>query len=124
MKYIVAPVGALFVLFGIVTALSAQPLPGGVAKASIAKKEVQDAATYAVKAQAKAMQSKKDGQAAKLELVKILSAEEQVVSGMNYRLKLLVRVNGKDKRADAEVWWQSWRKPDPYQLTSWKWTSK
>jgi hypothetical protein len=65
-----------------------------------------------------------DREEVKLELSKILGAEQQVVAGMNYRLKLRVRVNGNEKQAEAIVWWQSWRKPDPYQLTSWKWNEQ
>ena len=121
MKRIVVLIGVLFAMFGIVTALPAETVPGGVAEASVTKKEVQAAAAYAIKAQARRMQGEKEGQAVKLELVKILSAEEQVVSGMNYRLMLQVKVNGKNKQAEAEVWWQEWKKPHPYQLTSWNW---
>jgi hypothetical protein len=32
-----------------------------------------------------------------------------------------VKHDGVEKTADAVVWWQAWRKPDPYQLTSWTW---
>lgn len=67
------------------------------------------------------MHDAKGGQPTKLELVKILGAEEQVVAGMNYRLTLKVTVNGTEKQAEAVVWWQAWRKPAPYELTSWKW---
>ena len=56
-----------------------------------------------------------------LELVRILSAQEQVVAGMNYRLKLRVKLNGAEKDAEAVVWWQAWREPEPYRLTSWRW---
>ena len=63
----------------------------------------------------------KDGKPAKLKLVKILNAEQQVVAGMNYRLKLSVQQGDEVKTAEALVWWQAWRKPDPYQLTSWTW---
>jgi len=124
MKSIVVLSGVLCAMFGIATGLSAQTMPGGIAKASVTKQEVRDAAAYAIKAQTKVMQGQKDGQATKMELVKILAAEEQVVAGMNYRLKLQVKVNGKEKQVDAEVWWQAWRKPDPYQLTSWKWSGE
>jgi hypothetical protein len=30
-------------------------------------------------------------------------------------------LDGREKQAEAIVWWQAWRNPDPYQLTSWKW---
>jgi hypothetical protein len=111
--------------FCIIAALAqGQPMPGGFSKASITEKEVVDAVNFAVKAQEKAMQDSKSGQAGKLELVKILDAEQQVVAGMNYRLTLKVKVDGKEKQADAVVWWQAWRKPEPYQLTSWKWSDQ
>jgi hypothetical protein len=40
---------------------------------------------------------------------------------MNYRLRLKVKVNGREKEGEAVVWWQAWRTPQPYQLTSWQW---
>lgn len=104
------------------TAGRAQPAPaGGYAKAAVTDKEVVAAATFAIKTQQNALQVKKQPDPLKLELVKILHAEQQVVAGMNYRLRLRVTLNGKEKTAEAVVWWQAWRKPDPYQLTSWAW---
>jgi hypothetical protein len=114
----------LLVAFCIFAALAQQSIPGGFSKASIAEKEVMAATDFAIKAQEKAMQDPKGGELIKLELVKILEAEQQVVAGMNYRFKLKVKVNGKEKQAEAVVWWQAWRKPDPYQLTSWKWSDQ
>jgi hypothetical protein len=32
-----------------------------------------------------------------------------------------VKLDDTEKEAEAVVWWQAWRKPDPYQLTSWIW---
>ena len=124
MKHIVVLVGLLFAMLGTIVTSPAQPIAGGYAKASVTEKEVQDAAAYAIEAQAKTMHGQKDGRSTKLELVKILAAEEQVVAGMNYRLKLQVKVNGKGKLANAVVWWQAWREPDPYQLTSWEWADQ
>jgi hypothetical protein len=100
---------------------SQPPLLGGYAAASVTDKQVIAAADFAVKAEAKAMQGRKDALPATPTLVKVLSAQQQVVAGMNYRLRLKVRLNGKDKEADAVVWWQAWRVPDPYELTSWNW---
>ncbi len=94
---------------------------GGYGKASTASKEVRDAARYAIEAQAGKTGAKTSGAATKLELVKILGAQKQVVAGINYRLKLQVKVNGMIKEADVVVWWQAWRKPEPYRLTYWKW---
>jgi hypothetical protein len=94
---------------------------GGYSSVRVTNKEVVAAATFAVAAQEKAMQDKENPKPAKLKLVKILSAHQQVVSGMNYKMKLKVSVNGENKKAEVVVWSQVWRKPDPHQLTSWKW---
>jgi hypothetical protein len=115
---------AAFLLFTAVcpmAGLAEQSRLGGYAPASVTNKEVGAAAAFAIKAQQKAMQGKKDLEPPKLGLVTILRAEEQVVAGMNYRLKLKVNLNGKEKTAEAIIWWQAWRKPDPYELTSWNW---
>ena len=48
-------------------------------------------------------------------------AEEQVVTGMNYRLKLKVTLDGQEKSAVAVVRWQAWNEKTPYTLTSWDW---
>ena len=97
-------------------------MPGGLAATSVTSKEVMAATAFAIKAQADAMRDPKIAQPIKLELIKILGATQQVVAGVNYRLKLKVKMNGKEKQAEAVVWWQAWRKPDPYQLTSWQWS--
>lgn len=110
------------VVAGCATAVPTQsPLLGGYASASVTDKQVVAAADFAVKAEAKAMQERKGALPATLTLVKVLSAQQQVVAGMNYRLRLKVRLSGKDKEADAVVWWQGWRVPEPYELTSWNW---
>lgn len=99
-----------------------QSVPGGYSKAGVAGKEVTKAAAFAVKEEQKVMnQAAKDTAPVKLRLVKVLDAQQQVVAGMNYKLHMKVRLDGKAKEADAVVWWQSWRKPEPYQLTSWTW---
>ena len=69
----------------------------------------------------KSMQEENNSIPTRLMLVKILSTQRQVVAGINFCLKLKVRVNGKSKVAEAIVWWQAWSKPEPYRLTSWKW---
>jgi Aspartic acid proteinase inhibitor len=94
---------------------------GGYATAPMVEKDVVDAASFAVKAQARAMRKKKGGRAVKLELVQVVGAERQVVAGMNYRLKLKVLLNGEAKMAEAVAWREPWRKPMRYQLTSWTW---
>ena len=97
-------------------------MPGGRVEAAVTKKEVREAAAMAVKIQAKSMQDPKEAQAPKLKLVEILKAEEQVVAGTNYHLKLKVKHGDKVRNAEATVWWQPWRKPEPYHLTAWKWS--
>ncbi len=117
-------ISILFLAFCIVAGPAQESMPGGFSKASVSNKEVVNAAAFAIKAQEKAMHDPKSPQAGKLELVKIVEARQQVVAGVNYRLKLKVKVDGKEKQAEAVVWWQAWRKPDPYRLTSWKWIAQ
>jgi hypothetical protein len=98
-----------------------QTLTGGYNTVPVDNKEVVAAAAFAIEAQKKAIQEKTGGKPANLELITILKAEQQVVAGMNYRLTLKVKLNGKEKTAETIVWWQAWRRPNPYQLTSWAW---
>ena len=114
-------------LAGILTALAiaetrfANAVPGGFSKVPTIDRELVAAASFAVKAQGELMQKKKDSPSAKLKLIKVISAQQQVVAGINYRMKLEVDLNGGTHEVDAVVWWQAWRKPDPYRLISWKW---
>jgi hypothetical protein len=103
-----------------VCAVAAPPLPGGFSDADPKSSEIKAAAAFAAKAAAAA---KPDGtdKAPEIQLKAIVAAREQVVAGINYQLHLRVRSNGTDREADATVWWQPWRRPDPYQLTTWKW---
>jgi hypothetical protein len=94
---------------------------GGVSSAAVTKPEVVAAANFAIKEEEKAIRNIKETESAHLRLVTILEAEEQVVAGMNYRLKLKVTLDGKEKNAAATVWWQAWNKETPYKLTSWDW---
>ncbi len=94
-----------------------EPLCGGWSVAAVGDESVVAAARFAVAEQNKRVGEHEDG----LELVKILEAEQQVVAGMNYRLRLLVKQSGRRKTAEAVVWWQSWREPNPYELVSWLW---
>jgi hypothetical protein len=67
------------------------PMAGGYAKADTRDAEVVAAAKYAVKAEAKK-------QRAKISLVSVNQAEEQVVAGRNYRLCLKVETAEKGKK--------------------------
>ncbi|NLX27189.1 MAG: hypothetical protein GXY61_14725 [Lentisphaerae bacterium] len=51
----------------------------------------------------------------------VAANDELVVASMNYKLTLSVRVDGKAREAEAIVWWQAWRNPNPYILTAWEW---
>jgi hypothetical protein len=95
-------------------------MPGSYATVPVTEEQVISAARFAIDAQHEAMSAA--GETVSLELVSIVAAEQQVVSGINYRLKLRVNHNGAEETADAVVWWQAWREPDPYRLTSWAWT--
>ncbi len=100
---------------------TASGMPGGYSPVSVTNKEVIAATKFAVAAQEKAMLDKEKPAKTTLELVKILSAQQQIVAGVNYRLTLKVTLNGESRQAETLVWWQAWRKPEPYQLMSWKW---
>ena len=118
MKYILTGIAVLVLL---ATACSMagqaqQSMPGGYTTIAVTDDKVIRAATFAIKAQEEV-----SGKTSSLELVKILEAESQVVAGVNYRIKLRVRLNGKERIAEAIVWWRAWRKPEPYQLMSWNW---
>lgn len=103
-----------------VCAVAAPPLPGGFSDADPKSSEVKAAAAFAVKAAAAAKPEGTD-KAPEIQLKAIVAARQQVVAGINYQLHLRVRSNGTAREADATVWWQPWRRPDPYQLTAWKW---
>ncbi|MEI7948264.1 MAG: cystatin domain-containing protein [bacterium] len=100
-----------------------EPKCGGYSPTCVTNKDTIAAATFAVQSHEKAVNTGKE-KTDKLELVSILSAETQVVAGLNYKLEFKVKLNGKEKTAKAIVWWQAWRNPDPYQLTSWEWVQE
>ncbi len=97
------------------------PRSGAYGSASTTSKEVVQAAEFAVAARQRMIRTAKGDSSARLRLIRIDAAEQQVVAGINYRLRLTVSLNGRQKAAQAEVWWQAWRTPDPYQLTGWTW---
>ncbi|ACD96140.1 cystatin domain-containing protein [Trichlorobacter lovleyi] len=124
MKKLIIPLCVLLItLFTVLLdgdCLAQEQISGGWTLAAVTKPEVVAAAHFAVAEQAKVIE-KELKTATKLSLVTIISAEEQVVSGMNYHLALKVKLNGKRKKAEATVWWQAWNKDAPYKLTAWKW---
>lgn len=105
---------------------SSEPPPpsrvGAFGPASTNSKEVVQAAEFAVAAQEKVIRAATGDSSVRLRLVRVDAAEQQVVAGLNYRLRLTVALNDEQKPAQAVVWWQAWRAPDPYQLTAWTWS--
>lgn len=95
------------------------PLAGGYATASATNEEVVAAANFAVKTQAESL--KKSAPTSALSLVSIEHAEQQVVAGMNFKMTLNVKHDGKSRQAGAVVWWQAWNREAPFKLTSWTW---
>ncbi len=94
---------------------------GGYAKAAVTERDVIQAAEFAINAQSETIQQQSNQQPSKLQLLKILRAEQQVVAGTNYRLTLSVKEDGHLQRtAEVIVWWQPWSLT-PYRLTSWTW---
>ena len=99
-------------------AFGGTPLCGGWSEASITNGWVVSAANFAVKAKGQAMAKEKPAKIVTFSLVEIMSVRQQVVAGMNYDLRLKVRVDGSVKEAEAVVW----RKLDgEHLLTSWVW---
>ncbi len=92
---------------------AAEQLCGGYSEASVTNAEVVAAAQFAVKTQSALPEQK-----AAITVVEIRSAQRQIVAGMNYRMRLKVKVAGLEKEGDAVVW----RKLSGEQaLTSWEW---
>jgi len=125
MKKLIIPVCTLVVILFVTLlnghSLAQEQISGGKSPAAVTKPEVVAAADFAIMEKEKMLRKKKGTPETTLSMVSILSAEEQVVSGMNYHLKLKVKLDGKVKQAEATVWWQAWNKETPYRLTSWKW---
>ncbi len=91
---------------------------GGWADVSITDEYISKAAEFAVKGEQEEMRKTDAQKTVTLKLVKIISAKQQVVAGMNYELKLEVDVDGKTKTAKTVVWRQL---SGAFKLTSWNW---
>src|SRR5215212_9078144 len=85
------------------------PIAGGYAEASSNDPQVVAAARYATRAQ-----QRKQG--ALISLTGIEGAEVQVVAGINYRLRLRVKVKGRSENVTAVVYKNLKQR---YSLTSW-----
>ena len=117
MKTLLIPIALALALFTM-TACSPS-LPGGYSRVSVSEKSIVEAAAFAITKETEIL--KATDPKSTLELLSVVSAEHQVVAGANYRMTLRVRHDGKEKEAQATVWWQAWRTPDPYQLSEWLW---
>lgn len=85
---------------------------GGWSQADANADDVQEAARFAVQAYAVAQHSRtlyKD----------VIEVQQQVVAGMNFKLKLQVLHNGQTRNAQVTVWRQL---NGQYQLTDWAWS--
>ncbi|MCX7885993.1 MAG: cystatin domain-containing protein [Verrucomicrobiae bacterium] len=108
-------------LLAVVACSAAQvpgPVVGGVSPASASDEDVVAAARFAVKEQQKLMRQSKETARARLALVKIESAQRQVVAGLNFKLELKVRADKEQKCAEAIVYRDLSGK---LRLTSWNW---
>eukprot|EP00250_Pteridium_aquilinum_P013606 c21450_g1_i1 orf=85-474(+) len=85
--------------------VQAMAAPGGREKVPDAENSVQlqDLAVFAVK-----QYNSKQG--LHLQYVRLVSAEQQVVSGMMYYLVIETASEGKSKYYEAQVWVQAWKK--------------
>lgn len=96
----------VFVCSLLCCACAAAALPGGYSDASPVGKDIKSAANFAVSTQKGAI------------LERIVSAETQVVAGLNYRLQLVVKTPGGLRMAKAVVYRDLENKMS---LTSWEW---
>lgn len=102
----------VFVLSSSVRAQEMGQIAGGYGEISVRAPGVYRNAQFAVSTQARRM-------GAKVQLVKVLKAEQQVVAGMNYRLCIRVKMIGSARRfrTATVVVYQNLRKKRV--LTSW-----
>lgn len=106
-----ALVAASFLVAGCVSTAEDTPTVGGYSTVSVSDPGVNSAAQFAVSAQ-------EDATGDIIQLQQVITAEQQVVAGMNYRLKIGVVENGRSGTADVVVY----RDPQgSYSLTSWVW---
>lgn len=95
--------------------------PGSYSAVSVHDENVLAAAECALTSQEAVMNEQSALPPVSLNLVQLQRARQQVVAGMNYKMRLKVKVDDTVKQAEAIVWYQAWRTPEPYQLMSWTW---
>ena len=122
MKKLLSQLTILLTLFTVSCSTTPDdPVPGAYFNAPTTDQDVVAAANYAVKAKGLELSEGDPSASNTLQLISIDKAEQQIVSGMNFRLHLSVQEGKKTRKAEAVVWWQAWHQAGPYQLTSWKW---
>ena len=93
------------------TASVNEALPGAWSSTDAWHEEVQEAARFAVQTYAV-------GQRSRVLYKDVLVAEQQVVAGLNFKLRLQVQHDKTVRRAQVTVWRQL---SGQYQLTEWVW---
>ena len=88
-----------------------ETMPGAWSPTDAWHEEVQEAARFAVQTYAV-------GQRSRVLYKDVLAAEQQVVSGLNFKLRLQVLHDKTVRRAQVTVWRQL---SGQYQLTEWVW---
>ena len=96
----------------------AAAMPGGITEVYSEDPWVSEAAVFAVRAQERAMQEKPEEPSVRIVLVKIISARQQVVAGMNYYLVMKVTLNEQERESYVVIWRQL---SGRHELTSWEW---
>ena len=93
-------------------------MPGGITETSVKDKWVTQATDFAIKAKEREIREKKKEPPVKLAIVEILSARRQVVAGMNFYIRLKVKMDETEREAEVIIWRQL---SGVHKLTSWEW---
>jgi hypothetical protein len=91
---------------------------GGYSDVSVTDIRVVSSAEFAIKEEEKAIREINSTPSLKLTLVKIISVQQQVVAGTNFRLKMKVTINNSEKLVEAVVFQKL---TNERELTSWEW---
>ncbi|MEM7442858.1 MAG: cystatin domain-containing protein [Pseudomonadota bacterium] len=106
-----ALIAATLIVAGCVSSDDSTSVPGGYSEVSTSDPGVNDAARFAVMTRA-------DNTGEIIDLQQVFQAEQQVVAGLNYRMKIGVIQGGRNGVADVVVYRDL---QGNYSLTSWAW---
>lgn len=109
---------ALFLLPLLATLAACSSTPKAPAVMAGGYSTISPTDSYVAKAAQVAVETQASRSKQQIQLLEVLDAKQQVVSGVNYELLLSVNMDQQPKRVKAVVWWQAWS-PTPYQLQSW-----